>query len=64
MGAGYGHRLVWAVSFQRPPEPARWEALVAVKSMFHDEFDGGSLYYELMVMKAPTRVIGGVTVKF
>ena len=43
---------------------SRWEALVAVKSMFHDEFDGGSLYDELMVMKAPTRVIGGVTVKF
>jgi hypothetical protein len=43
---------------------SRWEALVAVKSMFHDEFDGGSLYDELMVMKAPTRVLGGVTVKF
>ena len=43
---------------------SRWEALVAVKSMFHDEFDGGSLYDELLVMKAPTRVLGGVTVKF
>jgi hypothetical protein len=37
---------------------------VAVKKMFHDEFDSGSLYDELLVVKAPTRVLGGVTVKF
>jgi hypothetical protein len=43
---------------------SRWEALVAVKNMFHDEFDGGSLYDELLVVRAPTRVVGGVTVKF
>jgi hypothetical protein len=43
---------------------SRWEALVAVKSMFHDEFDSGSLYDELLVVRAPTRVLGGVTVKF
>ena len=43
---------------------SRWEVLVAVKKMFHDEFDSGSLYDELLVVKAPTRVLGGVTVKF
>jgi hypothetical protein len=43
---------------------SQWEALVAVKSMFHDEFDSGSLYDELLVVRAPTRVLGGVTVKF
>jgi len=43
---------------------SRWEALVAVKNTFHDEFDGGSLYDELLVVRAPTRVVGGVTVKF
>ena len=43
---------------------SRWEALVAVKNMFHDEFDSSSLYDELMVVRAPTRVLGGVTVKF
>ena len=43
---------------------SRWEALVAVKNVFHDEFDGGSLYDELLVVRAPTRVLGGVTVKF
>jgi hypothetical protein len=43
---------------------SRWEALVAVKRMFHDEFDSGSIYDELLVVRAPTRVLGGVTVKF
>jgi hypothetical protein len=43
---------------------SRWEALVAVKNVFHDEFDTGSLYDELLVVRAPTRVLGGVTVKF
>ncbi len=43
---------------------SRWEALIAVKNMFHDEFDSGSLYDELLVVRAPTRVLGGVTVKF
>jgi hypothetical protein len=27
-GQGYAHRLVWSFVFQRPPEDARWEALV------------------------------------
>jgi hypothetical protein len=43
---------------------SKWEALVAVKNVFHDEFDSGSIYDELMVVRAPTRVVGGVTVKF
>jgi hypothetical protein len=43
---------------------SRWEALVAVRNMFHDDFDSGSLYDELLVVRAPTRVLGGVTVKF
>jgi len=43
---------------------SRWEALVAVKNTFHDELDGGSVYDELLVVRAPTRVVGGVTVKF
>jgi hypothetical protein len=43
---------------------SRWEALVAVKNVFHDEYDSGSVYDELLVVRAPTRVMGGVTVKF
>ena len=43
---------------------SRWEMLVAVRNMFHDEFDSGSLYDELLVVRAPKRVLGGVTVRF
>ena len=35
-----------------------------MKNVFHDEFDSGSIYDELLVVRAPTRVLGGVTVKF
>jgi len=43
---------------------ARWEALVAVRNMFYDAADGTSVYDELLVVRPPTRVLGGVTVKF
>jgi len=42
---------------------ARWEALVAVRNMFYDAADGASVYDELLVVRPPTRVLGGVTVK-
>jgi trimeric autotransporter adhesin len=31
-GQGYVHRLVWSLAFQRPPDNARWEALVDAES--------------------------------
>jgi hypothetical protein len=43
---------------------ARWEALVAVRNMFYDAAEGASIYDELLVVRPPTRVLGGVTVKF
>jgi hypothetical protein len=43
---------------------ARWEALVAVRNMFYDAVDGASIYDEMLVVRPPTRVLGGVTVKF
>jgi hypothetical protein len=43
---------------------ARWEALVAVRNMFYDAADGASVYDEMLVVRPPTRVLGGVTVKF
>jgi trimeric autotransporter adhesin len=32
LGQGYGHRLVWSLVFQRPPEDAQWEILVDATS--------------------------------
>jgi trimeric autotransporter adhesin len=32
IGAGYGHRLVWSMAFQRLPDDAVWEVLVDARS--------------------------------
>jgi hypothetical protein len=42
----------------------RWEALVAVRNVFHDDVLNGSVYDELLVVRPPLRVLGGVTVRF
>ena len=44
---------------------ARWELLLAVRNLFHDLDDPtASLYDELLVVRPPKRVLGGVTVQF
>jgi hypothetical protein len=43
---------------------AQWEMLVAVRSLFRDELLDASVYDELLVMRSPKRVVGGVTVRF
>ncbi len=43
---------------------AQWEMLVAVRNMFREEIGDGSVYDELLVVRPPKRVVGGVTVRF
>jgi hypothetical protein len=43
---------------------ARWEMLVGVRNLFRSDLFEGSVYDELLVVKPPTRVTGGVTVRF
>jgi hypothetical protein len=43
---------------------AEWEVLVAVRSLFREELLDTSVYDELLVIRPPKRVIGGVTVRF
>ena len=43
---------------------AQWEMLVAVRNLFRDELLDASVYDELLVMRPPKRVVGGVTVRF
>jgi hypothetical protein len=43
---------------------ARWEALVAVRNVFTEDVSNASVYDELLVVRPPKRVLGGVTVKF
>jgi carboxypeptidase family protein/TonB-dependent receptor-like protein len=43
---------------------AQWEMLVAVSNLFKEALYENSVYDELMVIRPPKRVLGGVTVRF
>ncbi len=43
---------------------AQWEMLVAVRNMFHDGVGDASVYDELLVLRAPKRIVGGLSVRF
>jgi hypothetical protein len=43
---------------------ARWEMLVAVRNFFRDASDDQSIYDELLTIRPPKRIVGGVTVHF
>ncbi len=43
---------------------AKWEMLVAVRNFFHDTVGEQSIYDELLVVRPPKRVVGGLTLRF
>jgi hypothetical protein len=43
---------------------AQWEMLVAVSNLFKEALYENSVYDELMVVRPPKRVLGGVAVRF
>ncbi len=43
---------------------AQWEMLVAVSNVFREDPTDSSIYDELLVFRPPTRLLGGVTVRF
>lgn len=43
---------------------AAWEASISVRNVFREAVDGGSAYDELLVVRSPKRVVGGLTVSF
>jgi TonB-dependent receptor-like protein/carboxypeptidase family protein len=43
---------------------AKWEALFAVRNFFRDTAVDQSVYDELLVVRPPKRVVGGLTLKF
>jgi trimeric autotransporter adhesin len=53
VGAGYGHRLAWIFSFQRPPDEAQWEVIV-------DGLTGEVLAFEDRNQYARRQIRGGV----
>jgi hypothetical protein len=67
LGVGLDSRFDLQVT-QRLPfldfTSARWQVLLAVKNMFRDGARDASVYDELLVLRPPTRVLGGFVVKF
>jgi len=43
---------------------AKWEMLVAVRNFFRETSVEGSVYDELLAIRPPTRIVGGVTLHF
>jgi outer membrane receptor protein involved in Fe transport len=43
---------------------AEWDVLVAVRNVFRDPVGEHSVFDELLVVKPPTRIVGGVRVRF
>lgn len=42
----------------------QWEMLVAVRNLFRDPLSDGSVYDELLVVRPPKRIVGGLMVRF
>lgn len=43
---------------------SQWEMLVGVRNLFHESLANASAYDELLVIRPPKRIVGGLTVKF
>ena len=43
---------------------AKWEMLVAVRNFFRETAPDQSIYDELLVVRPPKRIVGGLTLKF
>jgi hypothetical protein len=47
-----------------PMGDTQWEVLVAVRNLFRDPIDGSSFYDELLVVRPPKRIVGGLMIRF
>jgi hypothetical protein len=56
-------QVTQGLPFLQPLTRADWEVLVAVRNMFYEASQGGFLD-ELAVQDPPTRVVGGISVRF
>jgi hypothetical protein len=46
------------------PFGSKWEVLVGVRNLFREPLEAASVYDELLVVRPPKRLVGGVQVKF
>jgi outer membrane receptor protein involved in Fe transport len=62
-GSRFDLRVTQALPFMNF-RTSQWEMLVGVRNMFHETLANTSVYDELLVVRPPKRVVGGLTVKF
>jgi outer membrane receptor protein involved in Fe transport len=62
-GSRFDLRVTQALPFMNF-RASQWEMLVGVRNLFHDSLANTSVYDELLVVRPPKRVVGGLTVKF
>ena len=62
-GARFDLRVTQSLPFMNF-RASQWEMLVGVRNMFHESLANTSAYDELLVVRPPKRLVGGLTVKF
>ncbi len=62
-GARFDVRVTQALPFMNF-RASHWEMLVGVRNLFHESLTNASVYDELLVVRPPKRLVGGLTVKF
>jgi hypothetical protein len=63
MGARFDLRVTQSLPFMNF-RASQWEMLVGVRNLFHESLANTSVYDELLVVRPPKRLVGGLTVKF
>jgi outer membrane receptor protein involved in Fe transport len=62
-GARFDVRVTQSLPFMNF-SASQWEMLVGVRNVFHEMLAGTSTYDELLVIRPPKRLVGGLTVRF
>lgn len=62
-GARFDVRVTQSLPFMNF-RASEWEMLVGVRNLFHESLANTSVYDELLVVRPPKRLVGGLTVKF
>ncbi len=62
-GARFDLRVTQSLPFMNF-RASQWEMLVGVRNLFHESLTNTSVYDELLVVRPPKRLVGGLTVKF
>jgi len=63
LGARFDLQVNQALPFMKF-HTSQWEMLVGVRNLFHESLANTSVYDELLVVRPPKRLVGGLTVKF